>query len=214
MPTQLNIIKKIMPKLIDELSAQLDQLSLEIAAAEQNKSLLIADKKILEYIIKDLQERQPEKSEALASKQQELTAVIRALEENQIILTAKRITFAEVKTNLIAEAQQATIVIKILQNTIEQLSSSIQHNTSIPEKAKRLTTDITEFTRCNEHYEELLDKQEKQIEALSTIIETRSSHQPTLVGNALCVLGKFALKEVKTTATPTLTINDEAQVLK
>lgn len=180
---------------IDRLGNEVESLSMQVELYIETERLLRETKNELEQTAKKLEESATKQTELLEENQKVLSKIRKDYEKSQLQLAEKVIELHEVKVSLGLEVQKAKTVAKTLEGTVQTLTGTViadeEQRVSFQQKLdgflnnKQLGFDQVaerickaeeelrlvkeELKKSNERYEELLSRQEKQVERLEQL---------------------------------------------
>ncbi|ASQ45210.1 LegC2/C7 family Dot/Icm T4SS effector [Legionella clemsonensis] len=209
-------------KTIDNFNAQMESLTNQVEVLTATAELLKQQKEDLEKATEKLNRTVQENEGLLKSNQEELSQLKKDYEKNKLHLSEKIGELAEVRASLGLEVQKAKQIAAALQGTVNTLSDTVISDgdqriafqqrletfltdeklsfASVAEricKAERELAEVKEeLKRSNERYEQLLRRQEIQVNRLEKLdiraIPASEEPKPTPVSQ----VGFYAVKNV------------------
>ncbi|CEK11463.1 LegC2/C7 family Dot/Icm T4SS effector [Legionella hackeliae] len=219
-------------KSIDTFNAQMDCLTNQVEVLTATAELLKKQKEDLEQTTETLQKTVQDNDNLLRANHDELTQLKKDYEKNKIHLSEKVGELAQVRSSLGLEVQKAKKIAAALQGTVQTLSETVIADgdqrlvfqqrldkflsdekmsfASIADricKAERELAEVKEeLKHSNERYEQLLQRQELQVERLEKLdikaVPTPNAAKQVSVSQLGFYAAKQSIPEISHTVSP------------
>jgi DNA repair exonuclease SbcCD ATPase subunit len=212
---------------VSNLSEQVDEVTIQVKQLQDTEHKLRLTQRDLEKTASSLQDTIQEQSKLLQKSQKELEQAIERYESVHVELSKKIVELSDVKAKMELQVEKAKRTSITLQGVVEQLSRNIiadeQQRIAFQKRleeflnnkeksfdqiadricdAEQKLAEMTEaYKLCNQRYQDLLDRQEQQVDRLTRIDSTSVPQTPKKqISNAKVMknIGLHAFEERKT----------------